>query len=116
MRHRKKAKQLSSKIAKNKALLKNQAVSLILYEKIRTTKTRAKYLKSIVEKLITKAKAQNLKARKELISFLPKMGAVKKVMEELAPRYKDRPGGYTRIIKLGNRPGDNAPMVRIEFI
>lgn len=116
MRHRRKSTRLSKSSSKQKALLRNQAVSLILYEKIKTTKTRAKYLRSVVERLVTTAKDQNLTARRKLLAYLPKVGAVRKLLEELAPRYKEKPGGYTRIIKLNNRKGDGAKMVQIEFV
>lgn len=116
MRHRMKHKQLSPSRRADRAILKNQAVALILHEKIKTTVTRAKNLRSVVEKLITIAKDQNLHARRKLIAYLPKMGAVRKLMEELAPRYKERQGGCTRVTKLGTRAGDGAEMAQIELI
>jgi large subunit ribosomal protein L17 len=116
MRHRRKPKQLSKYRNRDRATLKNQAVSLILHEKIKTTKTRAKILQRVVEKLVTTAKAQNLLARRKLIAYLPKAGAARKLMEELAVRYKERPGGYTRVLKIGPRGGDGAEMARIEFV
>lgn len=97
-------------------ILKNQAVSLILHEKIKTTLMRSKVLRTVVEKLITLAKRQSLHARRQLIAYLPKMGAVRKLMEELAPRYKERRGGYTRILKAVPRKGDGAPMAEIELV
>ena len=116
MRHRKKPKKLSPQRKRDSSVLRNQAVSLILYEKIKTTKTRAKILQRVVEKLITMAKTQDLTVRKKLIVYLPKMGAVRKLMEELAVRYKERPGGYTRVLKVGQRGGDGAEMAQIEFV
>jgi large subunit ribosomal protein L17 len=113
LRHQKKSKQLSLTKSHPRAVFRNQAVSLILYEKIKTTAAKAKLLRGIVENLITKAKTENLAARRELISYLPKMGAVRKVFEELVPRFKERKGGYTRIHKIGTRKGDGAEIVEI---
>ena len=97
-------------------MLKNLAVSLILYEKIKTTSAKAKAVRSLVEKLITRGKKNDLSARRYLIKYLPVENAVKKVMEVLSPKYKERQGGYTRIVKLGPRKGDGAQMVIIEFV
>lgn len=116
MRHRRKKKQLSPKRVQDKAVLRNQAVSLILNEKIKTTTVRAKNLQRVIEPLITTAKAQNLTARRKLLGYLPKTGAVRKLMEELAPRYKERAGGYTRIVKIGIRQGDGASISQIELV
>lgn len=116
MRHQKKKKILNRKTSHRKALLKNLAQSLILYEKIKTTEAKAKVLRPIVEKLITKGKVNNLHNRRELKKFLPTKNAVDKVLEVLGPKYKDRPGGYTRIIKIGDRQGDGAKMAIIEFV
>lgn len=116
MRHKKISKQLSKQKRRKQPELRNQAVSLILHEKIITTKTKAKLLRSVIEKLITTAKRQNLIARKKLISYLPKMGAVRKLMDEIAPRYKERHGGYTRVRKIRVRKGDGAEMAQIEFL
>lgn len=116
MRHRHKSKQLSHQRKRDHIVLQNLAVSLILHEKIKTTVTRAKLLRGVVEKMVTSAKDQNLSARRSLYAQLSKSGAVQKLMEELSVRYKDRNGGYTRIIKCDNRKGDAAPLARIEFI
>ena len=116
MRHKKKPKQLSKKRRANHAMLKNLAVSLILYEKIKTTQARAKLARSYVERLITMAKKGNLANVRRLYSSILKKGAVRKLIEEFAPRYKDRAGGYTRIVKLGKtRKGDGAELVEINF-
>ncbi len=116
MRHRKKVKIIDRKKDPRKALLRSLATNLILYEKIKTTKTKAKAVKPIVEKLITKGKDNSLQTRRELIKYLYLENAVKKILEELSPRYKERKGGYTRIVKLGPRQGDGAEMAQIEFV
>lgn len=116
MRHRKTKKTLDRKAAPRRALLKNLAVQLILYEKIKTTEAKAKVLRSYVERLITKGKKNVLSTRRDLAKYLPMENAIKKVLEELSPRYQERPGGYTRIVKVGIRQGDAARMARIEFI
>ncbi len=87
-----------------------------MYEKIKTTETKAKYIRPYVEKLITLGKKNTLQTRRELLSKLFVDSAVKKVLEELSPRYKERKGGYLRITKLGFRQGDAAKVVRIEFV
>ncbi len=116
MRHLNKGKILDRKKAPREALLRNLATSLVIYEKIKTTKAKAKVIKPIVERLITAAKSNNLTARRQLLKVLYHQKAVKKALEVLGPRYKDRKGGYTRIIKLNRRQGDGAEMVQIEFV
>lgn len=116
MRHRKKGKVLDRKVGPRTALLRGLAVSLILYEKMQTTKAKAKAVKPIVERLITRGKENTLAARRYLLKYLYKEAAVKKVLEELGPRYKDRKGGYTRIINVGRRQGDGAEVVQIELV
>lgn len=116
MRHRKKGKILDRKIAPRQALLRNLATSIIIYEKVKTTKAKAKVVKPIVEKLITIAKTNNLTSRRQLLQTLYHKKAVNKALEVLGPKYKDRKGGYTRIINLGPRKGDGAEMVYIEFV
>ncbi len=116
MKHRHKGKILDRKKAPREALLRGLATSLVIYEKIKTTKAKAKAVKPIVEKLITTAKKNDLTTRRQLLQVLYHKKAVNKALEVLGPRYKDRRGGYTRIINLDNRLGDNAEMVQIEFI
>lgn len=116
MRHRSNKTILKRDKGPREALLKSLATSLILYEKIRTTEAKAKFVKPCVEKLITKSKAADLTAKRALESFLLDKKAVRKVLDIYVPLYKDRKGGYTRIIKLGERRGDNAKMVQIEFV
>ena len=95
--------------------MRSLAVNLILQERIQTTKVRAKQASALVEKLITKAKKNDLASRKGLAAFLPEV-ASKKLVAVIAPRFKDRKGGYTRIAKLGQRIKDGAPMVIIELL
>jgi len=116
MRHRKKGKILDRKKAPREAMLRQMATSLIIYEKIKTTKAKAKAVKPLVEKMVTIAKAKDLTARRRLLAFLYHAKAVKKALEVLGPRYQERRGGYTRIINLGPRKGDGAEMVQIEFV
>lgn len=116
MRHQKKKKILSRPKASRKALFRNLAVQLILYEKIKTTERKSKELRSVVEKLITQGKQNSLTVRRQLITYLPNKKAVLKILEELKPRYKTRKGGYTRIRKLGIRQGDGAKICQIELV
>ena len=98
-------------------MLSNLAVSIILYEKVKTTQAKAKMVKPIVEKLITSSKKQSLPvAMRTLNSYLPDSNASKKLVRELLDRYKDRNSGYLRVIPLGYRAGDAAPMVQIELV
>lgn len=116
MRHRKKGKILDRKKEARKALLRSLATSVIIYEKVKTTKAKAKAVKPLVEKLVTAAKKNDLNARRQLLTVLYHKKAVKKALEVLGPRYKERKGGYTRIINLGRRAGDGAEIVQIEFV
>ncbi|RLC36931.1 50S ribosomal protein L17 [Candidatus Falkowbacteria bacterium] len=116
MRHRNKGKILGRKKEPREMMLRNLAASVLIYEKVKTTKAKASVVKPIVEKLITAAKKGDLTARRKLISVLPQKMAVKKSMEVLGKRYKDRKGGYTRIVKIGNRQGDGAEIVQIELV
>lgn len=117
MRHRKKGKTLGRKKAARKALLRNLMTSLVLYEKIKTTEPKAKFLRPIIEKYITLSKRGDLHARRQLLRVLYTEGAVRKMIDVIGPRYKERPGGYTRIIKLpAQRVGDGAKMAIIEFV
>lgn len=118
MRHRNKKKVLDRNSAARKSLIKNLAVSFIINEKIKTVKIKAKILKAKVEKLITISKKGDLSARRRLISFLGDRNqhAVRKLIEEIGPRYLKRPGGYTRLRLIGKRQGDNAEMAQLELI
>ncbi len=116
MRHRNKVKILDRKKGPRELMLRNLAASILIYEKVKTTEAKAKTVKPMVEKLITVAKKGDLTARRKLISVLPQEKAVKKLMEVLGKKYKEREGGYTRIVKLGNRIGDGAKIVQIELV
>jgi large subunit ribosomal protein L17 len=116
MRHQKKQNKLSKPVGPRKALLKGLVCSLVVHEKITTTLAKAKALKPIAEKIVTRAKVSNLANRRLLISALGKDNAVKKLLEVIGPRYQERKGGYLRIIKLEPRRGDAAKMAIIEFV
>jgi large subunit ribosomal protein L17 len=116
MRHRKTTPKLGRPTAHRKSLIKNLANSLILYEKIKTTEAKAKTLKPILEKMITKAGTDSLHSRRELLKVLPTKNSVKKMFEVIGPKYKSRKGGYLRITKLDPRKGDGAKMAIIEFV
>ncbi|MBI4599926.1 50S ribosomal protein L17 [Candidatus Uhrbacteria bacterium] len=116
MRHRVQKKTLDRKAGPRRALLKNLALQLVAYEKIRTTEAKAKVLRPYVERLITKGRTNTLTARRALLRVLPTETAVKKILEELGPRYTQRAGGYLRITKTAPRQGDGARMAVIEFV
>lgn len=116
MRHRKKGRKLSRTLSHRRALLRNLAISLIMNGRIITTEPKAKELRRVVEKLITKAKDGTLHMRRQVIAFIPHKEAVKKLFNEIAPKYKDRNGGYTRILKIGEREGDAAFMTLVELV
>ena len=116
MRHGKKTIKLGRKSAHRKAMLANMAVSLIEHKRITTTSTKAKALKIFIEPLITKSKNDNTHNRRLCFSKLRNKDGVKTLFDEIAQKVANRPGGYTRIIKLGNRMGDNASMAMIEFV
>lgn len=116
MRHRVKGKTLGRKKEPREMMLRNLASSVLIYEKVQTTEAKAKAVKPLVEKMITVSKKGDLTARRKLIATLPQQMAVKKAMEVLGDRYKKREGGYTRIVKLGNRQGDGAKVVQLELV
>jgi len=116
MRHRKKGKILDRKKAPREALLRNLAASVILYEKVKTTEAKAKAVRPFVERAITTGKSPSLAARRKLMKFFYTDHAVKKILEVLGPKYKERPGGYTRIVKIGHRKNDGADMVQLELV
>ncbi len=116
MRHRNAGKKLGRDTAHRKALFRNMAKSLITYERIRTTETKAKELRKVVDKLITLALKNDLPARRQAYKVLGNHGLVKKLFDEIGPRFAGVPGGFTRVVKLGlPRPGDAAPMAVIEL-
>src|SRR5215469_11085998 len=116
MRHGKVHRKLNKKPAHRRAMFANMCASLIKHEQIMTTLPKAKELRPIVEKLVTLGKKGDLHARRQAISEIRDVAQVKKLFEVLAPRYKERHGGYTRIIKAGFRYGDNAARAVIEFV
>jgi len=116
MRHRKQGRKLNRTSSHRKAMFRNMSVSLITHEQIVTTLPKAKELRSVVDKLITLGKKGGLHARRQTTSQMQDDAAVKKLFDVLAERYKERPGGYTRVLKAGYRYGDNAPMAVIELV
>lgn len=116
MRHGKKHNHLGRKTAHRKAMLANMACSLIEHKRINTTVAKAKALRVFVEPLITKSKSDTTHNRRVVFSYLRDKYAVTELFRDVAPKVGDRPGGYTRIIKLGNRLGDNADMAMIELV
>ena len=116
MRHRKKGRKLGRKVGNRRALLMNLASQLIIHKRIKTTDAKAKELRSFIEPLITLAKKGDLHSRRMVIKKLPQKDIVKTLFSEVAPKYIDRPGGYTRIVKLGYRDNDRAPVSIIEFV
>ena len=116
MRHGKKIVKLGRKSAHRKAMLANMAVSLFEHKRITTTSTKAKALKIFVEPLITRSKNDSVHNRRLCFSKLRNKLGVQILFDEISKRVADRPGGYTRVIKLGNRLGDNASMAMIELV
>ncbi|MBA3276007.1 MAG: 50S ribosomal protein L17 [Chloroflexia bacterium] len=116
MRHRKAGRKFGRNPSQRKALLRQQAISLILNERITTTEAKAKELRSVVEKLVTIARDDTAHHRNLVMSRLDHKRSVARLFDVVAPRYEDVPGGYTRISKLGLRRGDAAPIVLIEFV
>src|SRR3984893_16077787 len=115
MRHQKKTLKLGLTAAHRKAMLANQVCSLIEHQRIKTTLAKAKAVRPLAEKMVTLGKKGSLHARRTALSVLRQKNAVKKLFDELAPRSTDRNGGYTRIVKLGQRKSDSAAMAFIEW-
>jgi large subunit ribosomal protein L17 len=116
MRHRKKTVKLGRSQSHRDALLANQVVSLIEHSRIKTTLAKAKAVRPFAEKMLTFGKRGDLHARRMAMSYLNQKDAVKKLFDEVAPRAASRAGGYTRIVKLGPRQSDSAPMAYIEWV
>ena len=116
MRHRKSGRQLNRNSSHRKAMFQNMANSLFLHEVIKTTLPKAKELRGVVEPLITKAKSDSVANRRHVFSKLRDDAMVAKLFTELGPFYKDRPGGYVRILKAGFRTGDKAPMAIVQLV
>jgi large subunit ribosomal protein L17 len=116
MNHRKTGRKLSRTGSHRKALLRNMVTSLLEHEQIRTTDAKAKELRGVADKMITLGKRGTLHARRQALETIRSKDVTSKLFDELADRFRERAGGYTRIIKLGQRPGDAAPMSIIELV
>ena len=116
MRHRKKGRNLSRSPSHRRALLRNMATSLFRHERIRTTTARARELRPYAERLVTLARRGDLHARRLAARRIADREILGKLFDDIGPRYADRPGGYTRILKLGSRKGDAADMALIELV
>ena len=116
MRHRKAGRQLNRNSSHRKAMFRNMTASLIEHELIKTTLPKAKELRRVAEPLITMAKQDDVAKRRVAFARLRDDAAVGKLFAELGPRYKERNGGYMRILKCGHRPGDKAPMAYVELV
>ncbi len=112
----KKGPRLGSNPAHQRLLLSGLAAQLFVNERINTTEAKAKAVRPFAEKLITFAKRGDVAARREVLKVIPDRDVVHKLFSEIGPRFAERQGGYTRILKLGQRPGDGAPMARIELV
>ncbi len=116
MRHRKSGRRLGRNSSHRKAMYRNMATSLVRHETIKTTVPKAKELRRVVEPLITLAKVDGVANRRLAFNRLRDKEAVGKLFSDLGPRFKDRPGGYLRILKIGPRPGDAAPMAIVQLV
>jgi large subunit ribosomal protein L17 len=116
MRHNKSGRRLGRNSSHRAAMMRNMVTSLIEHEKITTTVTRAKELRKLADKMITLGKRGDLHARRQVMQVIRDRKVVGKLFEMVGPRYQERPGGYTRILKTGNRLGDNAPICIIELV
>ncbi len=116
MRHKKSGRKLGRNSSHRKAMFRNMATSLVHHESIKTTVPKAKELRRVIEPLITLAKVDGVANRRLAFSRLRDKAAVGKLFSELGPRFKERPGGYLRILKIGPRPGDAAPMAIVQLV
>ena len=116
MRHAIRGRKLGRTSAHRKALFRNQLASLVEHERIITTLPKAKELRPIAEKIVTQGKQGTVHSARLMRRWIPDRDLVKKVMDDISPRFEDRPGGYLRIVKLGPRKGDNAEMAVLEFV
>jgi large subunit ribosomal protein L17 len=116
MRHLKQGRKLGRTTAHRKALLRNLATALLEHERIITTEPKAKELRRVADKLVTLGKRGNLHARRQALQVVQSNAVVRKLFDEIAPRFAERHGGYTRILRLGYRPGDAAAMAVIELV
>lgn len=116
MRHQVKGKKLNRNLGQRKALYHGLLVSLVRNGRIKTTLAKARAVRPEVEKLVTVAKKSDLTARRRLLKFISQKEIVRKMIEDIGPRFKDRPGGYLRIVKLGPRSSDQTEMARLEWV
>jgi large subunit ribosomal protein L17 len=116
MRHKVLSQKFSRPTDQRLALFRGLVTSLLQHEQIKTTEAKAKAVRGLAEKMITLGKSGSLPARRRVLSYVYDKDVARKVFDDLAPRYADRAGGYTRIVKLGPRLGDNAPMVQLELV
>lgn len=116
MRHRKSGRKLGRTSSHRKAMFRNMSTSLVMHETIKTTLPKAKELRRVIEPLITLAKVDGVANRRLAFSRLRDKAAVGKLFSDLGPRFKERPGGYLRILKMGPRPGDAAPMALVQLV
>ena len=116
MRHKRKGRKLGRTSSHRKAMLANMAIALFQHERIKTTEPKSKELRRTAEKLITLAKKGNLHARRQAAKTIHDKKVLQKLFDDIGPRYAERQGGYTRIVKLGMRFGDGAPMAVIELV
>jgi large subunit ribosomal protein L17 len=116
MRHQRAGKKLGRDAAHRKALYSNLAGALIEHGRIKTTEAKAKAVRPVAEKMITLGRRGDIHARRQALAYLRSQEVVHKLFSEVAPRFADRPGGYSRIVKLGPRQGDAAPMAYLEFV
>src|SRR6266853_4125992 len=115
MRHLNQGRKLNRTSSHRKALFRNLVLSLIEHERIKTTDAKAKELRRFADRMVTLGKRGDLSARRMAFAFMQSRDAVKKLFDEIAPRFKERAGGYTRVVKYGHRRGDAAPLSIIEF-
>lgn len=116
MRHKKSGKKIGRNTNQRKALFRSLISSLLLNEEIRTTETKAKVVKRLVDKLIAKAKKGSLHVRRQILAFIPNKKAVNKLVDDIAPRFKNKVSGFTKFSRLGRRRGDNALLAKLELV
>lgn len=116
MRHNKSGKRLGRNTSHRTAMLRNMVTSLFEHEKLTTTDSRAKELRKVADRMITLGKRGDLHARRQVLSVIRDQKVVAKLFDQIGPRFKNRPGGYTRIVKIGSRLGDNAPQSIIALV
>ena len=116
MRHQIKGKKLNRNTSQRKALFRNLLQALFLHEEIETTLTKAKVIKRIADKLISKSKNKSLSVRRQILAFLPDKKIARKLMDDIGPRFKERKSGFTKLLRTNRRKGDNVIMAKIELI